>query len=698
MSGSVDFDQAQPMEIENERTLSSERHRMSVQRKKWPDPASRRKMQDMERRVSRTTSRYIQRGSTRESGLFQALQQSSSTTIHDIDSASIRVLVARASDIDANAAASAHIEGRIRQEISRYRRNALETICGNQRIRDLCQSLYSQNLPTQEQLSRFSDEEIANLVYNLALVTLQWDALDVAFKTSVGDISPSSIFDNPENLEKILEALHSYNQLKASYRQELDSEMARLARLKITVSPRLHPAYERIEGEIQTLRTFSPTDVAEESRFLAEFPSRLRAIHERVDGFDAAIVKDLADDLNVKPEVAEEIFRGALSNWKGFITVMDDGLVKQTHSIKGLKIYFLPGTNILVADFAGKVIGTGTYKRVKSEARIGGSSDPLSEVVRLTSRAKGLTAAPSEEEKKWAERQVGKFAKDVLQEFHARQVLDGVPNIAEMTVIKYYNRKGELKTRYFMTRYESDLGQMIEEGGGANALRCCGGVVRALKGIHRLGWVHGDLKAQNILTSGAEGYVADFGFFNRDNTPCPFVGNLVYWAPETVFGRNRVYDLKTDMFSLGILLLYAVNPGLYRQWFLDIEALDAFVQGKQNALDREMDRLNKELQTLSSVEARIQGLPETAQKKQKLQSLQEQQRKLIVAQQEIKVRWANLQAEYKTRYAELHKRLREQVQREANPHCLLIADLLSYKPEDRPTAEQAEARFVSVPA
>jgi acyl-CoA thioesterase len=111
-----------------------------------------------------------------------------------------------------------------------------------------------------------------------------------------------------------------------------------------------------------------------------------------------------------------------------------------------------------------------------------------------------------------------------------------------------------------------------------------------------------------------------------------------------------------------------------------------------------MDRLNKELQTLSSVEARIQGLPETAQKKQKLQSLQEQQRKLIVAQQEIKVRWANLQAEYKTRYAELHKRLREQVQREANPHCLLIADLLSYKPEDRPTAEQAEARFVSVPA
>jgi exonuclease VII large subunit len=154
-----------------------------------------------------------------------------------------------------------------------------------------------------------------------------------------------------------------------------------------------------------------------------------------------------------------------------------------------------------------------------------------------------------------------------------------------------------------------------------------------------------------------------------------------------------------DMFSLGILLLYAVNPGLYRQWFLDIEALDAFVQGKQKALDGEMDRLNKELQTLSSTrEAMIQSMPETVQKKQKLQALQERQKKLIIAQQEIEVRWVNLQAEYKTRYVELHKRLQEQVQRDANPHCPLIFDLLSYKPEDRPTAEQAEARFVSVPA
>jgi serine/threonine protein kinase len=576
----------------------------------------------------------------------------------------------------------------------RCRRGALDTICSNQRICELYRTLYLKDLPTPEQLKMLSDQEIAFLVYLLAQVTLDWDALAEAFKASFGPISPSAIFDQPENLEKILGALSFYAQLRSTYGQRLDSEMARLARLKVAVSPKIQSKYETIEREIQTLRSFSPTNREEESRFLAEFPERLRLIQERVDGFDGEIVKDLADELNVPPILAERLFQGALTNWRDFITVRADGIVQQNHSIKGLKIYFLPGTSVLVADFAGKVIGKGTYKRAKSAARIGGSADVLSEVVRLSTCAKELAEPLSEEEKKWVERQKGKYADDVRFEMRARQVLEKVPNIAGMTEVRYYNQKGELKIRYLMARYDSDLEKRIE--GGGSSLPCYRGVLRALRGIHQLGWVHGDLKTANVLTSGDEGYVADFGFFNPHDTSASFKGNPMYWAPETVFRQQWAYDSKMDMFSFGIMLLSAVNPHLYNQWFSDIDALATSVRKEQTPLDGEWERLNKEAQTLSTEKTALEKLPETLAKRQKLRGLEERQRKIIAAQQDNQRGWFALQADYQRKYVELHTKLRQDVLRVASPHCPLIFDLLSYKPEDRPTAEQAEARFIAV--
>lgn len=81
----------------------------------------------------------------------------------------------------------------------------------------------------------------------------------------------------------------------------------------------------------------------------------------------------------------------------------------------------------------------------------------------------------------------------------------------------------------------------------------------ALGALHRAGWMHGDVKPQNIFVS-PEGHVTllDLGFARRtDGSETPLAPRLAgtgyYLAPELAAKPGRG-DIRSDLYSLGVVL------------------------------------------------------------------------------------------------------------------------------------------------
>ena len=82
----------------------------------------------------------------------------------------------------------------------------------------------------------------------------------------------------------------------------------------------------------------------------------------------------------------------------------------------------------------------------------------------------------------------------------------------------------------------------------------------ALAALHRAGFLHGDLKPENLrLTSGGAAVLIDLGFAHRPGENAAFLregyvlGTADYLAPE-LCDPEPSEDLSSDLFSLGVLL------------------------------------------------------------------------------------------------------------------------------------------------
>ena len=108
----------------------------------------------------------------------------------------------------------------------------------------------------------------------------------------------------------------------------------------------------------------------------------------------------------------------------------------------------------------------------------------------------------------------------------------------------------------------ASLRAVLRKGG---PLPCCRAlwivrkVAEGLDALHGHGWLHGDVKPDNIVVSG-QGHVTlvDLGFARpqNDNTPTgqrPLMGTLKYAAPES-FVSSRTVDQRSDIYSLGVTL------------------------------------------------------------------------------------------------------------------------------------------------
>jgi eukaryotic-like serine/threonine-protein kinase len=86
-------------------------------------------------------------------------------------------------------------------------------------------------------------------------------------------------------------------------------------------------------------------------------------------------------------------------------------------------------------------------------------------------------------------------------------------------------------------------------------------VCRALAAVHRAGFVHGDVKAQNVMREvGGRIVLTDFGAarlikFVRNSRPV--TAAPYYAAPELFLGARP--GVRTDLYSLGVLLYFLVT-------------------------------------------------------------------------------------------------------------------------------------------
>jgi serine/threonine-protein kinase len=134
--------------------------------------------------------------------------------------------------------------------------------------------------------------------------------------------------------------------------------------------------------------------------------------------------------------------------------------------------------------------------------------------------------------------------------------------LSDQHVVAVYDRGRSADAVYLVMEYVPGrtLRQELTWGGRvpvARALDVLSGVLEGLRAAHAAGFVHGDVKPENVLiTDRGQVKVTDFGLARAieagDHKATMLLGTAAYLAPEQF--SDRVPDPRSDLYSSGILL------------------------------------------------------------------------------------------------------------------------------------------------
>ena len=182
-------------------------------------------------------------------------------------------------------------------------------------------------------------------------------------------------------------------------------------------------------------------------------------------------------------------------------------------------------------------------------------------------------ATPVEGGSKFVFKCIRSAEKMAESEINANKVLSGGPFLAVGTDFqRVQDHKGEEHWGYFVPYYnggdllEYRLSQpdITEDTVREMAYR----VLCAIRHMHGLGWVHRNLKLENIFISGPgdapESFLGDFSlsaFLPEGELFTDFVGTRLYSAPELLRQPCR-YGAPVDMWAFGVTLYAMLNCAL----------------------------------------------------------------------------------------------------------------------------------------
>ena len=133
------------------------------------------------------------------------------------------------------------------------------------------------------------------------------------------------------------------------------------------------------------------------------------------------------------------------------------------------------------------------------------------------------------------------------------------PNVVTVFAIDEHDGRGGIAMEFVDGRTLKEIVESQGPFGAHEAVLIGRDLCRALAEVHRLGLLHRDIKAQNVMReAGGRIVLMDFGAgMSAFDNERPLAGTPVYAAPEVLSGERP--DAQADLYSLGVLLFFLVT-------------------------------------------------------------------------------------------------------------------------------------------
>ena len=353
-------------------------------------------------------------------------------------------------------------------------------------------------------------------------------------------------------------------------------------------------------------------------------------------------------------EVSKKIALLWADQWKGCFVEQEDPsavLLEQDRGpnrIKGLKIGGAAGHRY--ADYTIRSLAEGGMKRVKLLAHISadGSVTKLVRFAKKSAELKESFFGDAQREISVRQALLDEGEKQTFDEEMQNGRMDDYIAIWEAGP-SHIGGASEVKTRYLAEHARGDLSDFMSDPKvlRPEILRVLLNVVRGLRFMHVRGYVHSDLKPENVLVfKSGKGKLADLGGSNPAGEPVA-ISTVGYRAPELASSEEASLHPLQDMFSFGIMLLLSLKESASAPWEKELATilLEADDERYKDSKNSEAAKVHR--------------------------SLIEECQKLL------------RDKAGKNPYGSLYR---------------LIADLISYEPDDRPDSTETERRLSEVVA
>jgi hypothetical protein len=424
-----------------------------------------------------------------------------------------------------------------------------------------------------------------------------------------------------------------------------------------------------------------------QDQFLQAFAEDVEAIAEQTvgaKGIEAAVIKR---DLYSKAASAADRIAHLIENILPAL---------QWNGSNSVKIPEIPFSTRCFKDQTGKkwiditlgVIDLYSDKRIKSVIRI--QDWEITKYIRATHRAPSSKTPLFLEEANARREEMELLAREAM--VTDALIRRKVPFILPLEPLKYH-KEGTEKTRFMKERFGEDLANYsyrIWESSSTDTISTESSyfrqmiyvhlqILQSLRCMHRRGLVHRDLKPENILLNDPQLRLTGFGFAQKIGEPTNASGSPMYIAPELFRGTRDIVALPAaDMWAFGVMYYNCIH--LVEAPFKELEIaihqkIDSYYQTTAALAQRQREE-----------ELSFEKTGDTAG----LAALkQNHSRDLMKVENQCRLE-AN--AAYHKLIVGIEE-LRARLSRGTHRVFILIRDLLSVDPSERPTAEQALGRL-----